>query len=136
MPALENSARAATLMHVTMKTIALRCRRFGLTWTTLLLLAFAGCMAAPVIPGASPDLLKFLQDGASTREQIMLRLGQPSATYEQEKILTYRVGENKAQGYYLVTPNQLRQWEDVRYSLVLVFDAGGLLQKHSLVAVQ
>jgi len=119
-----------------MKTIVLRCRRLGLTLTTLLLLALAGCATPPVVPGASPDLLKFLQDGASTREQIMLTLGQPSATYEQEKILTYRVGENKAQGYYLVTPSQLRQWEDVRYSLVLVFDAGGTLQRHSLVAVQ
>lgn len=119
-----------------MKTIARKCRRLGLGLAALLLVAFAGCATPPVIPGASPDLLKFLQDGASTREQIMLTLGQPAATYEQEKILTYRLGQNPAQGYYLITPNQLRQWEDVRYSLVLILDANGTLQKHSLVAVQ
>lgn len=116
-----------------MKTIASRC--CGLMLAVLLLSA-TGCGSVPPIPGASPDLLKFLQDGATTREQAVLRLGQPSATYEQERIITYRVGENKAQGHYVISPNRLRQWEDVGYSLVLVFDREGLLQKHSLVPVQ
>jgi hypothetical protein len=117
-----------------MKTIAPCCRRLGLALAVLL--ALAACSTPPAIPGASPDLLKFLQDGTTTREQIVLALGQPSAAYEQEKILTYRIGQNPVQGYYLVAPNQVRQWEEVHFSLVLIVDASGTLRKHSLVSIQ
>ena len=65
----------------------------------------------------------------------MLKLGQPSASFEQDRILTYRVGEDSKQGYYLISPNPLRPWEQVHYSLVLVFDARGVLEKQSRVLV-
>jgi hypothetical protein len=80
-------------------------------------------------------LLSFLEIGRTTREQIVLRLGQPSAMLERERILTYRIDEAPAQGRYVITPDALRQWQEVRFSLVLVFDASGRLEKQSLVPV-
>jgi hypothetical protein len=119
-----------------MKTIAFYLRATGWVLAALLFMPLSGCQTPPAIPGASPGLLNFVQDGRTTREEIMLKLGQPSASFEQERILTYRIGHDPAQGYYLVAPNQLRQWQDVRHSLVLVFDGGGVLLKHTLVPVQ
>jgi hypothetical protein len=95
----------------------------------------AGC-ATPPIQGANPRLLEFLRDGTSTRDEVILALGQPSATFQQERILTYRLGEDATQGYFVEQPHSTSPWLGVRYSLVLVFDAGGTLQKHSLVPVQ
>jgi hypothetical protein len=116
-----------------MTTIAPGRWRLRLAAIVLGAVCLAGC-ATPAIYGADPRLLEFLQDGASTRDEIMLALGQPSATFQQERVLTYRLGEDAKQGYFIVQPGS--SWLRARYSLVLVLDAGGTLQKHSLVPVQ
>lgn len=122
------------------KTGAVRAPRLGSLPAAIRLLlvalaAFAGCATAP-IPGASPGLLEFLQPGSTSRQEAIVRLGQPSAAFEGESILTYRVGEDNKQGRYIVTPKALLQWQEVRYSLVLIFDGNGVLQKKSLVDVR
>lgn len=93
-----------------------------------------GCNT-PRIPGANRDLIAFLQIGHTTRQETILKLGQPSASFEQEHILTYRLGQDPKQGYYIVTPRPVLPWQCVRFSLVLVFDSAGVLQKQSLVPV-
>ena len=110
-------------------------RLLNLLAATLIIAFVAGC-ATPAIPGASRELLKFIEIGHTTREEVLLKLGQPSAAFEQEKILTYRVGEDLKQGYYLVSPKAVLPWQAVRYSLVLVFDANGVLQRQNLVSAQ
>jgi hypothetical protein len=107
--------------------------------THLILVALVGtglasCM--PTVPFADPNLLSFLRMGETTRQDVLLMLGQPSASFEQERILTYRLGQDSTQGYYLVTPSQFSQWQNVHYSLVLVFDANGRLEKQRLVPVR
>ena len=56
----------------------------------LLALALAGC-ATPPLKGRA-NLLDFLVDGQTTREQTLHALGEPSARFEAERILTYRLG--------------------------------------------
>ena len=97
-------------------------------------LSVAGCVSP--VPGASRDLLSFMQNGQTTRQEVILKLGQPSGSYEHEKILTYRIGEDRDQGYFLVSPKFMQPWQSVRYSLVLLFDDNGLLQKKNMVSVQ
>lgn len=104
--------------------------------TAAMLLLLGSCNTTPVIPGASPDLLAFLADGTTTREEVVLKLGQPSANFEEDRILTYRIGEHVTLGYYPIVPDQVLPWQSVRHSLVLVFDEAGILKKHNLVAVQ
>jgi hypothetical protein len=101
----------------------------------ILLLAFClvGC-GTMTIPGASPDLLGFLVKGRTTRSQVLTTLGQPSARFEGDRILTYRIGHREEQGYFVIVP-EAYGWT-ARYSLVLVFDSGGVLQKQNLVEVR
>ena len=106
---------------------------FGLTVSMAWLAV--GC-ATVTIPGASPTLLSFLADGLTTRQEVIVTLGQPSGSFERESILTYRVGHHSKQGYFLITPMLLGQWETTRYSLVLLFDENGVLKQHRLVPVQ
>ena len=103
-----------------------------------LALTLVGC-ATTQIKG-HPDLLNFLADGKTTRTEAIITLGQPSGRFESEKILTYRLGfEPRNSGYYVVerenTTNGWPTWTEAKFSLVLVFDDAGILQKHSLVKV-
>lgn len=105
----------------------------------LLALTLAGCATAPPLKGRA-DLLDFLVDGKTTREEVVLKLGQPSGKFECGNILTYRLGfEPENNGYFVVeretNPTGWPTWTLARYSLVLVFDEAGVLRKHSLVEV-
>ena len=109
----------------------------NLSIAALLLGLLAGCATTTTTdPGASSELLKFLNIGHTTREEVLLKLGKPSAAFEMEKILTYRIGEDPARGFHLVSPNVNQPWKSVLYSLVLVFDATGVLQRQNLVRVR
>jgi hypothetical protein len=119
---------------------------FRMALAGMLVASLAGCVTSAPIPGASADLLAFLRSGETTRQETILKLGQPSASFERESILTYRVGHDPKQGYYIISPKvltaqqlgkvQTMSWEVVCYSLVLVFDSKGTLQKQNLVPVK
>ena len=118
-----------------MNTAPSRRRRCRALWIALLSTVVASCATTEPLQG-DPALFDFLQDGVTTRDAVMLRLGQPSATFQDERILTYRIGEIADKGYFVEVPSATQQWQHVRYSLVLVFGADDKLQKHSLVSVQ
>jgi hypothetical protein len=90
-------------------------------------------IACATTPFGEPDLLDFILDGQTTREDATMHLGAPSASYESERILTYRLGKDKG-GFYPVAKRQ--GFYDVEYSLVLAFDDAGVLTRHSLVALK
>ena len=121
-----------------MKTPILCFRKNALIGTALVLLAFTGCATDEGMPGARADFFAFLTKNVTTRTEVILHLGQPAGTLEQERILTYRIGEDSKKGYYLISPRDhlLRAWESARYSLVLVFNSEGVLQEQSLVLVK
>jgi hypothetical protein len=113
--------------------------RIGAKFAIVILVSslLAGCVTPP---NARSDLLDFLQVGKTTREEAILELGQPSGSFEQDRILTYRIGRYGAQGYFIISPKvilpaQGASWQNVRFSLVLVFDEAGRLRKHELVSV-
>jgi hypothetical protein len=97
---------------------------------SLVLLALGACASTPV---GKPDLLDFIEDGRTTREEVLLALGDPSAAYEGERILTYRLGRDDG-GYFPLEKAQ--GFLSVNYSLVLVFDESNLVRRHSLVAIK
>lgn len=80
-----------------------------------------------------PHLLTFLQDGVTTREDVYMKLAEPSAVWEDGRILTYQLDHNH-QGY---VPMRRREtaWT-AKYSLVLSFDKQGILLRHSLVRMK
>jgi hypothetical protein len=106
----------------------------------------AGC-ATPKVRPADPqlilksDLLGFLRDGFTRRDEVVLKLGIPSAQIEGEKILMYQLRADESGKWHLVAPrwnvsSGLRTWSEGICSLVLVFGESGVLQKHSLVTAQ
>jgi hypothetical protein len=68
--------------------------------------------------------ISFLEDGKTTKEEVILRLGIPDGQYQGERILTYLL---------VLDNNSGRGLKSGRYSLVLVFDSGQILKKHALV---
>jgi hypothetical protein len=106
-----------------------------------LALTLAGC-ATTQIKGRA-DLLDFLADGKTTKEEVLLKLGQPSGKFEGEKIFTYRLGfDTHSRGYYVVQRAPAMgpeptwaAWINTKYSLVLVFGEQNVLRKYSLVEV-
>jgi hypothetical protein len=91
-----------------------------------------GCVTAPVRGHA--DLLDFLKDGQTTKQEVLLKLTSSCGQYDHGKILTYRLGFAPGNhGYYL---SENPTWDGVTYSLVLVFDEAGVLNSHSLVKVR
>ena len=84
--------------------------------------------------------LDFLVRGVTTREDALLRLGLPSAWFEGERILTFRLATHKQK--VLLMPREMAP-EDPRFlnwdedwpgfSLVLVFDNAGVLRDYRVV---
>ena len=100
---------------------------------TILVSAFAsGCMGQK--HAGNPDLLKFLTDGQTARYEVLLQLGQPSAFFESERILTYKIGGDVQEGYFIREAEA--SWARTNFSLVLVFGSDGILISHSLVRVR
>ncbi len=110
----------------------------------LLALILTGC-AAHETQTVSSEITKqtwlsFLRDGKTLKAEVLSRLGTPSAEFEGSRILTYRLD-----GRYEVVVSdykahaiggRLSEWKRAQYSLVLVFDADKILQRHSLVRVR
>ena len=91
---------------------------------------------------SQPAGIEFLEDGRTKKEDVLIKLGIPSAQFEGELILTYRMMLDEKEGLLVVTREldrkdpRLAQWRDAEYNLVLVFDEQHILQKHSLIKVR
>jgi hypothetical protein len=114
--------------------------------------AAAACTLLAVVPGcatpaAAPvpveqTLEANLKDNQTTREQVLLRFGEPSAQFESQRILTYRVQVRPTGAWDVVRreivvkePRARDSWENATHSVVLVFE-NGRLARHSLVPVK
>ena len=106
-------------------------QRFFVVLLPLFMAAFlAGCASAPVGQG---NLLEFIQDGQTTKEDVLLKLGEPNAMFENARILTYRLSKDE-KGWVLLGPT--KGWGEAFVNLVLVFDSQGVLRRHSQVKVR
>lgn len=101
-----------------------------------------GCVTPPNQLQPQKDLLTFLEDGKTQKEEVLVRLGQPASKLEGERILTYRIGGDEKRGFYLLereqssTHREMGAWWASKFSLVLVFDEKNVLRKRSLVQVR
>lgn len=109
-----------------------------------LLLLCAGCGATPrLVPMTDRSWfekseLGFIRAGETTREEILVRLGNPAGRFENDRILTYLVGFEADGKAHVYAPRTLGapynpDWDPKVYSLVLVFQPDGVLLKRSLV---
>src|SRR4051812_14848248 len=108
----------------------------------VLSLMVCGCQQQRVAPPSVKNALEggplsFLQDGKVTQEQVLMQLGIPTAEFEQQRILAYRLHYDEKKGMKIL-PRETNygsepQWMGVSCSLILVFDSAHVLAKHHIV---
>jgi hypothetical protein len=81
--------------------------------------------------------LAFVCDGTLTRDQAILKLGEPTGRFEQDRILTWLISADKdgtvSPVQRTVVPDTLTlNCGHAQFSLVMVF-SGDVLQRHSIV---
>jgi hypothetical protein len=108
---------------------------------TMLSLGCATPQIKPINKIDFSDRLQFLINGITMREEVLLKLGEPSGRFEGERILTYMLSLD-GKGDLRVLPRQLsisridpRVYElnPMICSLVLVFQNDNLLEKSELI---
>jgi outer membrane protein assembly factor BamE (lipoprotein component of BamABCDE complex) len=113
--------------------------------TFLILLLASGCAETKlhtVDDFMVQQQLGLLEDGKTTKQEILLKFGIPSAQFEGERILTYRLRYIQDQNRFEVASREVdrrdprfAQWGWTEYNLVLVFDEKHILQKHSMLRI-
>ncbi len=128
--------------------IRFRMRRFlgACIFYVFLAIFLAGCASVPTLKTADTDLeakwLSFVKDNISTKQDILLKLGLPSAQFENEKILIYRLMLDEKDGLVPVDRSfapqdpRISQWYQGQFNLVLVFDERNVLVRHSFLKVR
>jgi hypothetical protein len=104
-------------------------------------LCAAACAPTPPPVGKDREQLADLDSRKPSKADVLLMFGAPAATFEGERILTYRMGRGYENTLTVVSP--IVRSEDPRfayllhaeYSLVLVFDGSDTLERWSLVPV-
>jgi len=98
----------------------------------LFVVLIAGCAGhiMTVDKSIQQKWLPFIEDGKTTKEEVILKLGIPSAQFEGERILTYQMTFDEKEGFRVISR---RAFE---YNLVLVFNERNILQKHRLLKVK
>lgn len=90
----------------------------------------------------SRQWLGYLQDDKTTKEEVLLKLGLPTAQFEGERILTWRLMLHAGEGLVPVAREvdpldpRMAQWREAEYNLILVFDERNVMQRHSLVKIK
>jgi len=111
----------------------------------LILLLLSGCAETKLQTLddlALQQQLALLEDGKTTKQDILLRFGIPSAQFEGERIFTYRLRYYQDKNRFEVIAREVdrkdprfAEWMQTEYNLVLVFDDKHILQKHSMLRV-
>jgi hypothetical protein len=104
-----------------------------------LLLATCTSYVAPVTDSVTLEQFAFLQPGRTTRDEVLARLGTPSVTYEDGRIASYPIYRTKSGRLTATIPRASP--EDARlgfgperpYTLILIYDGAGTLERRSLV---
>ena len=111
----------------------------------MILLAVSGCAETKlqtVDDSILQQQLSSLEDGKTSKQDILLKFGIPSSQFEGERILTYRLRFNTNENRFEVISREVdrrdprfAEWVQTEYNLVLVFDEKHILQKHSMLRI-
>jgi len=90
--------------------------------------------------------LPFIEDGKTTKEEVLLKLGEPSGQFEGGRIFTYPMTFSEEEGFKVDYERTFichhRGFKTLKlsvskaeYNLILVFDDKSILSKHNLLKV-
>ncbi len=121
-----------------MRTLLPAAALLGLSWSGCI----QGGKTGPVDEETARRLLPLeLRSGETTREEALLKLGIPSARFENDRILCYRVLETADGAVFPGRASAPKEpWDHDRgfptHNLVLVFDERGRLARHSMLCIR
>ncbi len=99
--------------------------------TAILLVALlaSGCTyhIARLDEKAAATLVGFIDNGRTTRAEIVARLGEPHRVFERDNIITYVANEEGGQ-LALIRFSQIGT-----HHLVIALDANGVVERHSII---
>jgi len=109
----------------------------------LLAFLFTTCAHIRVVDKSIQDKwLSFIEDGKTTKDEILLKLGKPSGEFEGGRIFTYTMSFSEEDGFRVnyerefIYPYQKYSVSKAKYNLVLVFKENNILSKHNLLKVR
>ena len=122
------------------KSLIVSCIMLFITMTVLA----SGCATPQIKPidrGYFLNSLQFLVNGTTTREDVLLKLGEPSGRFEGERILTYMLSIDVNKDLRILprplavnrTDPRIYNLNPMVCSLVLVFQNDNLLEKSGLI---
>ncbi len=74
--------------------------------------------------------LPFIEDGKTTKDEVLLKLGIPTGQFEDGRIFTYQMTFSGKEGF------RVDYEKTFQYNLVLVFDDRDILQKHQMLELR
>ena len=90
----------------------------------IICLAFSCALKRQVIdPEFESERFGYLQEGKTSRQEIIDRLGNPHHSYENRRIVIYTWFDEKSDGH-------------IKYDIVLIFNENDILERHSVVRVR
>jgi hypothetical protein len=98
-------------------------------------LALSGCASQQAAPPRK-DLLDFLIDGRTLCSDLKDRLGTPSQSFQDGRLITYRIAEDGKGRFAVVSSPAQEYWIRANQSLVITCGSDGVVTRHSLVAVK
>jgi hypothetical protein len=107
----------------------------NVTFALLLLLSSHGCSseAIPVRPvddATARRLAPFLADDRTTQSDVVKRFGQPSRSFPRDRVWVYQMA-SRDDRLYIAGGD-----DTVKYELVLVFNEGNVLIKHTILRLR
>jgi hypothetical protein len=90
----------------------------------------AGCQAPPGVPAPPVAIVP----GQTTRQDLLLGLGDPIGTYEQEQVVVWRVATDAA-GEPVFRRQDAYTGQPYRHELVVVFGRQGAVERFNTVRV-
>jgi hypothetical protein len=113
-------------------------------WGATLGLLPMACVADAVVAVPTDEVaarLPILATSSPTREELLLRLGPPSASYEDDAVLAWRVVERDRElrptaQRMTLEPGAAVSWEVADFSVVVAFAPSGRVRRYALVPVR
>jgi hypothetical protein len=98
--------------------------------SAFLLISCAHQNVRMVDEGIQLKWLSLIEDGKTTKDEVLTQLGMPSRQFEGGRIMTYHMTFSEEKGFRVDAKRQFI------YNLVLVFDKRNILEKHRLLKLK
>jgi hypothetical protein len=103
--------------------------------TGAIVLGLSGCVSQrAALP--RKDLLDFLVDGRTLCSDVTAHLGTPSQSYQDGRLITYRIAEDGKGRFAVVFSPAQEYWIRANQSLVITCGSDGVVTRHALVAMK